>query len=185
MLFRRDPCGIVCIAMTYAMLLHCLYAMIFVIILPFLSDRFVPSLEHDEERRYLHFSFYGTFNTALICTFVLLSITSHARAAYSDPGFVPLPKKAIDFSDVKRTEANTEHSQVRHKPCLSDVMCICFEQNDDGWTGRDRMGGNHRWRDAFLVCNRCDTYRPARSHHCRWLTSVPSWLVILWSLRCL
>jgi len=42
----------------------------------------------------------------IICTFVFLSIFSHARAAYFDPGFVPLPKKGIDFSDVKTNENN-------------------------------------------------------------------------------
>jgi len=40
----------------------------------------------------------------IICTFVFLSIFSHARAAYFDPGFVPLPKKGIDFSDVKTND---------------------------------------------------------------------------------
>jgi len=114
MLFRKDPCGIICIAMTYAMLVHCLYVILFVIILPFLSQ-----------------SFYGTLHALTLCTFIFLSVFSHARAAYSDPGFVPLPKKGLDFSDIKTQENN--------KP------------NAEGWT----------------VCNRCDTYRPARSHHCR------------------
>ncbi|CAF3583152.1 unnamed protein product [Rotaria sp. Silwood1] len=38
MLFRKDPCGIVCIALTYAMLLHCLYVILFVIIIPLLNE---------------------------------------------------------------------------------------------------------------------------------------------------
>jgi hypothetical protein len=107
MLFRKDPCGIVCIAMTYAMLLHCLYVILFVIIIPLLNERFKFYLE-------LHFgpffcsfcSLYGSLNALIACTFVSLSIFSHARAAYFDPGFVPLPKKGIDFSDVKTTENN-------------------------------------------------------------------------------
>ena len=45
MLFRKDPCGIICIALTYAMLLHCLYVILFVIILPLLSDRYSISIE--------------------------------------------------------------------------------------------------------------------------------------------
>lgn len=114
MLFRKDPCGIVCITLTYAMLLHCLYVFLFVIIVPSLNE-----------------SLYGTLNALIIVTFVSLSIYSHGRAAFFDPGFVPLPKKGIDFSDVKVNENN--------------------KQNADGWT----------------ICNRCDTYRPARSHHCR------------------
>ncbi|CAF0912426.1 unnamed protein product [Adineta steineri] len=114
MLFRKDPCGIICIIMTYAMLLHCLYAVLFVIIIPLLNE-----------------SLYGTLNALIVSTFVFLSIFSHGRAAYFDPGFVPLPKNGIDFSDVKPNENN--------------------KQNGEGWT----------------ICNRCDTYRPARSHHCR------------------
>ncbi|CAF3634373.1 unnamed protein product [Rotaria sp. Silwood1] len=114
MLFRKDPCGIVCIALTYAMLLHCLYVILFVIIIPLLNE-----------------SLYGTLHALITCTFIFLCMFSHARASYFDPGFVPLPKKGIDFSDVKINDNN--------------------KVNEHGWT----------------ICNRCDTYRPARSHHCR------------------
>ncbi|CAF4600797.1 unnamed protein product, partial [Rotaria sp. Silwood1] len=113
MLFRKDPCGIVCIALTYAMLLHCLYVILFVIIIPLLNE-----------------SLYGTLHALITCTFIFLCMFSHARASYFDPGFVPLPKKGIDFSDVKINDNN--------------------KVNEHGWT----------------ICNRCDTYRPARSHHC-------------------
>jgi hypothetical protein len=47
-------------------------------------------------------------NALIICTLVFLSIISHARAAYFDPGFVPLPKKAIDFSDAQ-SNGGTNH----------------------------------------------------------------------------
>ena len=85
------------------------------------------NLSERKTRRSLPFSFYGTLNTLLICTFVLLSITSHARAAYSDPGFVPLPKKAIDFSDVKFNEADTNHSKVGQRALPMDETCLSFE----------------------------------------------------------
>lgn len=52
------------------------------------------------------FSLYGTLNALIIVTFISLSIFSHGRAAFFDPGFVPLPKKGIDFSDVKINENN-------------------------------------------------------------------------------
>ena len=45
-------------------------------------------------------------NALIISTCVFLSIFSHARASYFDPGFVPLPKKGIDFSDVKTNDNN-------------------------------------------------------------------------------
>ncbi|CAF4124184.1 unnamed protein product [Rotaria sp. Silwood2] len=118
MLFRKDPCGIICVLLTYLMLLHCLYVVLFVLIIPLLNE-----------------SLFGTLNALIICTLIFLSILSHARAAYSDPGFVSLPKKGLDFSDVN-TNASTNN---------------LLKPNEEGWT----------------VCNRCDTYRPARSHHCR------------------
>jgi len=110
MLFRKDPCGIICIALTYAMLIHCLYVFLFVIIIPLLNERFDIYLIKRKKKSFLYFqyfiSLYGTLNALIICTFVFLSIFSHARAAYFDPGFVPLPKKGIDFSDVKTNENN-------------------------------------------------------------------------------
>jgi hypothetical protein len=59
------------------------------------------------------FSFYGTLNALTVCTLVLLSIVSHARAAYFDPGFVQLPKKAIDFSDVQSNDSANTRLKVR------------------------------------------------------------------------
>jgi len=101
-----------------AMLLHCLYVILFVIIIPSFNQ-----------------SLYGTFNALIVCTLIFLSIISHARAAYSDPGFVQLPKKGIDFSDVQSNGSTNN----------------LLKQNGEGYT----------------ICNRCDTYRPARAHHCR------------------
>jgi hypothetical protein len=58
------------------------------------------------------FSLYGTFNALIVCTLVLLSFLSHARAAYFDPGFVLLPKKPIDFSDVKTNDSTNNLLKV-------------------------------------------------------------------------
>lgn len=55
--------------------------------------------------KFVVFSFYGTLNALTICTLISLSVISHARAAYFDPGFVPLPKKGLDFSDVQSNES--------------------------------------------------------------------------------
>lgn len=61
------------------------------------------------------FSFYGTLNAIVICTLIFLSILSHGRAAYSDPGFVPLPKKTIDFSDVNSTANTNKTAKVKNQ----------------------------------------------------------------------
>ena len=58
-------------------------------------------------------SLYGTMNAFILCTLIFLALASHARASYTDPGFVPLPKKGIDFSDVKPNDGNANHGKVR------------------------------------------------------------------------
>ncbi|XP_075464027.1 palmitoyltransferase ZDHHC3-like isoform X3 [Ascaphus truei] len=64
---------------------------------------------------------------------VFMLLACHTRAVFSDPGTVPLPETAIDFSDLR---SNTPRKNDR---------------------------GNEDW----TVCNRCETYRPPRAHHCR------------------
>lgn len=44
MLLRKDPCGIICIALTYTMLCHCLYVVLSVIIIPYFNDRLIRFL---------------------------------------------------------------------------------------------------------------------------------------------
>jgi hypothetical protein len=61
----------------------------------------------------MFFSLYGTVNAVIICTFIFLAIISHARAAYFDPGFVPLPKKTIDIADVKTNENSNSLLKVK------------------------------------------------------------------------
>jgi len=58
------------------------------------------------------FSLYGTLNALIVCTLIFLSIISHARAAYFDPGFVALPKKSIDFSDVQINDSTNSLLKV-------------------------------------------------------------------------
>jgi len=66
-------------------------------------------------------SLYGSLNALIVCTCVFLSIFSHARAAYSDPGFVPLPKKGIDFSDVKTNDNNKVKYEIRSDSFLKKL----------------------------------------------------------------
>ncbi|CAF3052351.1 unnamed protein product [Rotaria sp. Silwood2] len=108
MLFRKDPCGIICVLLTYSMLLHCLYVVLFVLILPLLNE-----------------SLFGTLNALIICTLIFLSILSHARAAYSDPGFVSLPKKGLDFSDVN-TNASTNNLLKQSMEHKTNKYDFCF-----------------------------------------------------------
>ncbi|CAF0784386.1 unnamed protein product [Didymodactylos carnosus] len=76
---------------------------------------------------------WGSLNAVLFTIVVSLSLISHARASYFDPGLVPLMDKTVDFSDLSAKTENTQQSM------------------NEGWT----------------LCNRCEIYRPPRSHHCR------------------
>ncbi|KAG6923515.1 palmitoyltransferase ZDHHC3-like, partial [Chelydra serpentina] len=73
------------------------------------------------------------FHAVMFNLIVLLLLACHTRAVFADPGMVPLPDTAIDFSDLR--------SSTSHKS----------ERSNEDWT----------------VCNRCETYRPPRAHHCR------------------
>ena len=139
MLFRNDPCGIICIILTYAMLLHCLYVILFVLILSNFNERFGRWKCRSIDVRIRLFSFYGTLNALTICTLISLSVISHARAAYFDPGFVPLPRKGLDFSDVQSNESSHALLKVNSFTPLKVFMRISFgfqQQNEEGWTGK-------------------------------------------------
>jgi len=81
--FRSDPCGIVCIFITYASIFYSDYVVVNWIIL-----------------QTMHGSLWGAFHAVVFNTIIFLLILSHARAMLSDPGIVPYPESRIDFSDL-------------------------------------------------------------------------------------
>jgi len=78
-------------------------------------------------------------NALIICTLVSLSIISHARAAYFDPGFVSLPKKGIDFSDVTTNDSTNSLLKVEDNFIESFFSnknsLFSLQQKEEGWTG--------------------------------------------------
>ncbi|XP_029382626.1 palmitoyltransferase ZDHHC3 isoform X2 [Echeneis naucrates] len=78
-------------------------------------------------------SMWCTLHGSVFNLILLLLLACHSKAVFSDPGMVPLPDTAIDFSDLR-----SQSSRMNERGC-------------EGWT----------------VCNRCETYRPPRAHHCR------------------
>lgn len=81
--FRTDPCGLLCVFLTYLAVLYADYAVVFWMILPTLSE-----------------SLWGAFHVAIFNTVLFMLLMSHARAVFSDPGIVSLPQSSIDFSDM-------------------------------------------------------------------------------------
>uniref|UniRef100_A0A8C6VMF1 Palmitoyltransferase n=1 Tax=Naja naja TaxID=35670 RepID=A0A8C6VMF1_NAJNA len=82
-------------------------------------------------------NFWCPFHAVAFNLVVLMLLICHTRAVFADPGVVPLPDTALDFSDLRSSNSsNAAHQNSR---------------NNEDWT----------------VCNRCETYRPPRAHHCR------------------
>ncbi|XP_013404609.1 palmitoyltransferase ZDHHC3 [Lingula anatina] len=81
--FRLDPCGIICILITYSALLYADYVVVVHMVIPSMSD-----------------TLWGAFHAVIFNLFLFLLTVSHVRAVFSDPGIVPLPEAHLDFSDM-------------------------------------------------------------------------------------
>lgn len=80
---RGDPCGVICIVITYAAIIYADYVVIRQLVIPAMAD-----------------SIWGSINMAGFNVIIILMIISHLQAVLSDPGTVPLPKTSLDFSDM-------------------------------------------------------------------------------------
>nr|XP_033780248.1 palmitoyltransferase ZDHHC3-like [Geotrypetes seraphini] len=112
----RDPCGLLCVFVTYLSVAYADYVILrHILLLSYAGSVWCP------------------FHAVVFNFIVFMLLACHTRAVFSDPGMVPLPDTAIDFSDLR------------------------------SGTQRKNDRGNEDW----TVCNRCETYRPPRAHHCR------------------
>lgn len=150
--FVKDPCGIICILITYLAIIYADYVVTKWIILQTMQNRldiekYLVNLMGNKTCSSQHldnlyifksilffpyvYSLWGPVHVVSFNTLIFLMVMAHLKAVFCDPGTVPLPQNRLDFSDL--------HSK---KNRYSD---------DDEWT----------------VCTRCETYRPPRAHHCR------------------
>ncbi|XP_070622365.1 palmitoyltransferase ZDHHC3-like [Erythrolamprus reginae] len=118
---RLDPCGALCLLLTYLSVGYADYVI----------------LEHILLQVGFRDSFWCPFHAAAFNLVVLMLLICHTRAVFADPGVVPLPDTALDFSDLRSGNSNAAAHQN--------------SRNNRDWT----------------VCNRCETYRPPRAHHCQ------------------
>ncbi|XP_063172643.1 palmitoyltransferase ZDHHC3-like [Candoia aspera] len=118
---RADPCGVLCLLLTYLSVGYADYVI----------------LEHVLLQPGFRGSLWCPFHAVAFNLIVLMLLVCHTRAVFADPGVVPLPDTALDFSDLRSSSCKDAAYQKSHS-------------NED-WT----------------VCNRCETYRPPRAHHCR------------------
>ncbi|CAB4070276.1 ZDHHC3_7_25 [Lepeophtheirus salmonis] len=80
---RGDPCGIICLLMTYGAVFYADYVVVRWIVL--------QSMNH---------TLWGSVHVVLFNVIVFLLFMAHGRAVFSDPGIVPPPKHKVDFSDI-------------------------------------------------------------------------------------
>ncbi|KAM9624045.1 palmitoyltransferase ZDHHC3-like [Morphnus guianensis] len=131
----RDPCGALCPLLTYLGVGYADYAV----------------LAHVLPQPALRGSPWCPFHAAAFNLIVLLLLACHARAVLADPGMVPLPDTAIDFSDLR--------SGAPRKP----------ERSQEDWTVCDcceayRPPRAHHCR----ICHRCVR---RMDHHCPWINN--------------
>ncbi|XP_012937198.2 palmitoyltransferase ZDHHC7 [Aplysia californica] len=99
--FRLDPCGIICIFITYLAVFYADYVIVRHLVIPSLTE-----------------TLWGAFCVITFNTIVLLLTVSHLRAVLSDPGIVPIPKTSMDFSDI-----HSENSKRK----TNDGWTVCMK----------------------------------------------------------
>ncbi|XP_044732549.1 palmitoyltransferase ZDHHC3 isoform X2 [Chrysoperla carnea] len=90
-MFVKDPCGIICIIVTYLAVLYADYVIIKWVILQTMRN-----------------SLWGPLHVLVFNTVIFLLSFAHLRAVLSDPGTVPLPQSRLDFSDIHSGELGKE-----------------------------------------------------------------------------
>lgn len=101
-IFRKDPCGIMCLIMTYLAVFYADYVVVRWIVIQTLHNRYINRLFKNPLLIIVLFSFslWGAFHAVGFNIIVLLLTLSHLRAVFSDPGIVPLPQSKLDFSEL-------------------------------------------------------------------------------------
>ncbi|CAD5122232.1 DgyrCDS10681 [Dimorphilus gyrociliatus] len=89
--FRSDPCGILCMIITYLCVCYADYVVVKHLVIASMSD-----------------SLWGALNAFVFNIIIFLLVVSHLRAVFSDPGLVPLPRNRLDFSDMQEERGSKE-----------------------------------------------------------------------------
>ncbi|XP_040394748.1 palmitoyltransferase ZDHHC3-like [Cygnus olor] len=131
----RDPCGALCPLLAYLSVGYADYAV----------------LAHVLPGPALRGSPWCPFHAVTFNLIVLLLLACHTRAVFADPGTVPLPGTAIDFSDLRSAAPRkTERSPEEWTVCS---RCEAY-----------RPPRAHHCR----VCHRCVR---RMDHHCPWINN--------------
>ncbi|KAM8882494.1 palmitoyltransferase ZDHHC3 [Synchiropus picturatus] len=131
---RRDPCGIICLILTYFSVFYADYVVIQYVLIPAYAG-----------------SLWCTLHGSVFNLILFLLLACHSKAVFSDPGMVPLPDTAIDFSDLR-----SQSSRMNDRGCEGWTVCSHCETY--------RPPRAHHCR----VCQRCIR---RMDHHCPWINN--------------
>ncbi|XP_064617211.1 palmitoyltransferase ZDHHC3-like [Liolophura sinensis] len=93
MVFRSDPCGFVCLIITYVALFYADYVVVKHLIMASMAE-----------------TLWGAANAVVYNVVIFLAMAAHLRAVFSDPGIVPLPSTSLDFSDMHTGQRKQDRS---------------------------------------------------------------------------
>lgn len=99
--FHKDPCGVICVLMTYSAVLYADYCLVEHVIIPTLTD-----------------SIWGSLHVCIFNVIVLLLAISHARASFSDPGVVARPSTSLDFSEINKAKNKQSQDENEWTICI-------------------------------------------------------------------
>ncbi|VDP22136.1 unnamed protein product [Soboliphyme baturini] len=146
MIFRWDPCGLLCVILTYLFVGYADYVFIFWLIPPFWSE-----------------SLWASFHVMLFNTILFGLLFAHMRAMFSDPGIVPMPSVQLDFSELNSNDCpdSDSESDTQRKPFVKlqgEDWSVC------GRCEAYRPPRAHHCR----ICRRCIR---KMDHHCPWINN--------------
>ncbi|MFH4973526.1 hypothetical protein AB6A40_000235 [Gnathostoma spinigerum] len=152
MIFRFDPCGILCAFFTYLSMIYADYVVINWLVIPSFPQ-----------------SLWGVFHAVLFNTVLFFAFVSHARAMLTDPGLVPvtkntgknrrIPERYIDDSD----QDNSDESDVARQAMINTKYV------GEDWSVCTRCESFRPPRAHHCrICRRCVR---KMDHHCPWVNN--------------
>ncbi|XP_027047703.1 palmitoyltransferase ZDHHC3-like [Pocillopora damicornis] len=98
--FHKDPCGLICLFITYSAVFYADYCIVQHVVRPTLTE-----------------SIWGSLHVCIFNIIVLLLTISHVRASFSDPGVVARPSSSLDFSEINKAKTKQTESENEWTVC--------------------------------------------------------------------
>lgn len=154
MIFRKDPCGILCALLTYSAMGYADYVVINWLIVPTFSQ-----------------SLWGVAHVILFNVVLLLALVSHFRAMVTDPGIVPINKNTMikrqQLNGIGRGAATESENETSESDRETMMMRSKFVGED--WSICTRCESYRPPRAHHCrICRRCVR---KMDHHCPWVNN--------------